>query len=221
MYLAYTYFIRNKITGEFYYGSRFHHIKQNRTPEDDLWKFYFTTSRYIKNDIAQYGRDNFHYEIVMRDPDYNLCYWHEQELIKENISNPMCLNKHYTDKESGHHKFSVAGTTHTDASKQKMSVAKTGKSLPRQPGVTEKIVQTRKKNNVRPSEDAKNKQSKSMLGRTPWNKGKCATADAKKNQSDAHKNIPWSQSRRDAQNKKQTTQIENKSQENFQLPQIV
>jgi hypothetical protein len=207
MYLAYTYLIRNKITNQFYYGSRFHHISKHRIPEDDLWKHYFTTSKYIRDDIKIYGKDSFHYEIIMKNMDYDICYWYEQQLIKENIGNPLCMNKHYTDKDSGHRKFSVAGTTHSEESKRKMSIAKEGKSLPRKPGVTEKIVQTRKKNNVRPSEEAKKKQSASMTGKTPWNKGKIATDEAKKNQSTSHKNIPWSQARRDAQNKKRLLEL--------------
>ena len=202
MYLAYTYFIKNKITEEFYFGSRYRNIILNRTPEEDFWVYYFTSSKCIKADINLFGVDSFEFEIIFKDSDYNKCYWYEQYLIKEHIKNPLCVNKNYVDKELGHCKFSAVGLVHSDDSKRKMSTAKTGKSLPRSNATTQKIVATRKKNNVRPNTEAKLKQSASMKHKIPWNKGKLATEDAKSNQSAALKGKPWSQTRRDAQNKK-------------------
>ena len=46
---AYVYKITNKVTNQFYYGSRTENIRKNRKPEEDLWKFYFTSSKKIKN----------------------------------------------------------------------------------------------------------------------------------------------------------------------------
>lgn len=202
MYLAYTYIIRNKITDQFYYGSRYHNVRKNRTPEEDLWIYYFTTSKYVKDDIDIFGKESFDASIIFTDQDYDMCYWYEQMLIKEHINNPLCMNKHYVDKDAGHHKFSSIGLVHTDCSKRKMSLAKTGKPLPRTESTTQKIVATRKKNGVRPSKEAKLKQSNSMMGKIPWNKGKAATSEAKNNQSASLIGKPWSQARRDAHKKK-------------------
>jgi len=199
MYLAYTYFVRNKITNQFYYGSRFHNTKRQRTPEEDFWIYYFTTSKIVKNDIKIYGKDQFEYKIIYKNEDYNLCYWYEQDLIKEHIKNPLCLNRHYVDRKSNNQKFSAFGLIHTEESKIKMSKAKTGKSLPRTKETTDKIVSTRKKNNIRPTEEAKKKQSESMKGRIPWNKGIESSQETKDKQSQSLKNKPWSENRRFAQ----------------------
>ncbi len=201
MYLAYTYFIKNKITNQFYYGSRCHNIKRNRTPEEDFWIFYFTSSKHVKETIKLLGKDVFEIDIIIKNPDYNTCYWAEQDLIKTHIQNPLCLNKYYVDRESGDCKFSAFGLVHTEESKRKMSESKLGISIPRTEETTKKIVATRKKNNVRPSEAARAKQSESMKGKVPWNKNKSATTEAKNNQSASLKGKPWSQSRRDAQTK--------------------
>lgn len=106
MYLSYTYFIENKITGQFYYGSRKH---KTRKPEDDLWVHYFTSSVYVKSIVEELGKDTFVYKILNIYTDHDLCFWDEQDLIKDNISNPLCLNRQFVDRNSGKKKFSMEG----------------------------------------------------------------------------------------------------------------
>jgi hypothetical protein len=57
--LAYTYLILNKINGKWYYGIRY---AKGCNPSE-LFNTYFSSSKYVKNDIALYGKSNFHYEV--------------------------------------------------------------------------------------------------------------------------------------------------------------
>ena len=123
---SYTYFIRSKITNQFYYGSRYKNIKLNRHPSEDLWIHYFTSSRTIKQLIDQHGIDSFDVKIIKETISYDECYWYEQELIKNNINNMLCLNKRYVNPITKKNCFSFAGSVHSDITKQKISKSQSG-----------------------------------------------------------------------------------------------
>jgi hypothetical protein len=106
---SYVYFIKNVITNEFYYGSRYRNTTYSRTPEEDLWKYYFTSSKYVKKLIKTYGKESFQSSIIFISENFDECYWKEQNLIKENIGDILCLNKFYIDPVTELRKFSVAG----------------------------------------------------------------------------------------------------------------
>ena len=60
----YTYLVKFKPTGKIYYGSRCqNYTKFNRTPAEDFWVIYTTSSKTINNLIDEYGKDAFEYEI--------------------------------------------------------------------------------------------------------------------------------------------------------------
>lgn len=60
----YTYLVKFKPTGKVYYGSRCqNYTKLNRTPANDFWHVYTTSSNTINNLIDEYGKDAFEYEI--------------------------------------------------------------------------------------------------------------------------------------------------------------
>jgi hypothetical protein len=60
----YTYLVKHKLTGKAYYGSRCQNFtKCNRTPAEDLWHHYTTSSVNINNIIKEEGKDAFAYEI--------------------------------------------------------------------------------------------------------------------------------------------------------------
>ena len=60
----YTYLVKFKPTGKVYYGSRCqNYTKFNRTPAEDFWHKYTTSSEHINALIEQYGKDAFDYEI--------------------------------------------------------------------------------------------------------------------------------------------------------------
>jgi hypothetical protein len=84
-------------------------VRHNRTAFDDFWIIYFTSSKPIKDLIGQYGKESFSYNILLEDNSYDICYWYEQDLIKENIGNNLCLNIHYVDSSTNCIKFSTAG----------------------------------------------------------------------------------------------------------------
>lgn len=128
MYLPYVYFIKHKITNEFYHGSRYENVKKCRTPESDFWVHYFTSSPRVKDLIEQYGKDSFDVSVIYQFGDHTVCYWLEQLLIKESIKDPLCLNKHYIDPDSDTRKFSRAGTPHTDKAKKKLRDCNLGKT---------------------------------------------------------------------------------------------
>ena len=60
----YTYLVKFKPTGKVYYGSRCqNYTKFNRTPAEDFWNHYTTSSENINNLIDEHGKDAFEYEI--------------------------------------------------------------------------------------------------------------------------------------------------------------
>jgi len=122
MYLPYVYLVSNIITNQFYYGFRYRNISLKLSPENDLWNRYFTSSKRIKELVTLYGKESFSAEVVFRDLDSEICYWKEQEFIKNNIDNPLCLNMYYVEKESGSKKFTQAGIT--EAEKQSILLKK-------------------------------------------------------------------------------------------------
>ena len=126
MYLAYTYYIYNKITKEFYYGSRYKNVTIKRTPQDDFWIHYFTSSTKVKALINLHGKESFDVSIIMEDEDYDKCYFYEQTLISAHLSDVLCLNKfcHLTNK------FSMAGSTHSDETRAKLSIARQKRAGP-------------------------------------------------------------------------------------------
>jgi hypothetical protein len=97
-------------TGEFYYGSRCAHVHSNRAPEDDLGIHYFSSSKIVKTRIKQYDTTDFLYEITDLNLDKDAIFWIEQDYIKNNIKNLLCLNVHYIDR-ANNKVFNQFGTT--------------------------------------------------------------------------------------------------------------
>lgn len=92
---GYLYKVTFNATGQYYWGSRFKNITLNLKPQDDLWKNYFTSSKVILEMIKQNGKESFTAEIIETGHDIEKLFWSEQEFIKNSISDPLCLNKHY------------------------------------------------------------------------------------------------------------------------------
>lgn len=57
--MPYTYFLRNRITGEKYYGVRY----AAGCDPAELWVTYFSSSKVVKRRIAEYGKDSFEAEV--------------------------------------------------------------------------------------------------------------------------------------------------------------
>jgi hypothetical protein len=163
MYLAYTYYIRNKITNEFYYGSRCKNVKDCRTPVEDFWIYYFTSSNKVAQLIELYGTDSFDIQIIMENEDYDKCYFYEQELIDRHLAEELCLNKfcHLTNK------FSMAGSIHTEETKVKLRIARKGRAPNK---------------GKEHSEETKTKIGAAQKGKTISEEHKISIRDARKNQ---------------------------------------
>lgn len=101
MYQSYVYKVTNKITNQFYYGSRTENVRKKRLPEEDLWKHYFTSSKKVKDLIDEFGIDSFDVEILSKHDSYEDCFWEEQRLIKESKNHPNRLNKAWVDPDTG------------------------------------------------------------------------------------------------------------------------
>lgn len=101
----YVYKITCRSTGQYYFGYRKRHVRKNRQPEDDLWIHYYTSSTDIKRLIDRYSRNDFDAAIVFKGFDADDCFWVEQDLIKTNLADPLCINKTYHDRDKGHKVF--------------------------------------------------------------------------------------------------------------------
>ncbi len=127
-YQAYVYCIKNKLTGDFYYGYRSANIRLKRTPEEDLWIHYRTSSARVHTHIEYYGEKNFCAEILGSYDTGVDAFYVEQQLIKENAKNTKCLNKHFIDPVSGKARyFCSAGIPKSAEHRRKLSEANKGK----------------------------------------------------------------------------------------------
>ena len=123
--ITYVYKVTLKETGEFYYGSRL--LKAaNKRPEDDLFVKYFTSSKIIKSLIKMHGISSFTIEVLFVNNNYGEGYFFEQSIIKDNIKNPLCLNKQYFDVDQNKTIFSNFGNTHSATQKEKWSKERKG-----------------------------------------------------------------------------------------------
>jgi hypothetical protein len=158
---AYVYYIRHIPTGKFYYGSRYRHIEKNIQPEDDLWKNYFSSSKKVLEMRKQDGDESFEYQIIYKDFDSDKCFRFEQNIIRENIGNLLCLNSRYFDVEKSKRIFSVFGKTLSTKGVPKSEITKERMRKPKSVEHRKKISETQKANGgngpIKHTEESKNK----------------------------------------------------------------
>ncbi len=131
----YTYLIKFKPTGQYYYGSRVKNVKLNRLPADDLMVKYFTSSDYIQNLINEFGLENFEWEVRREfDSIKEASEWETKVLkrckvlesdkwLNRNIAGYIPPTVESVKKISDFHK----GKPKTESHKQKISASLTGK----------------------------------------------------------------------------------------------
>jgi hypothetical protein len=199
MHIPYVYYVKNKITNEFYYGSRAGNVRKKLTPEEDFWIIYFTSSTKVKNLIQRYGVASFEFSIVHRDSSYEKCYWVEQQLIKESRKNVLSLNGTFIDPLTGIKKFSIhgRGTLEEISRGEAISRGKKGKSNGRlgfkhSIETKEKMRIAQAKIHYTHNEETRNKMK--QYRKTPEHAAKIGNAMRGK---------PWSDARRLAQKDKQ------------------
>ena len=132
----YVYLITNFLTGEYYYGMRAKNVLLARTPEEDFWVHYETSSKRVKHLIHQYGKDSFAFEIVFRNDSFDACYQKEQELIGSHLGVVKCLNMYCRETN----KFSTYGNKQSDSTKEKIRAKALGRVV--SPDTIAKIKQT-------------------------------------------------------------------------------
>ena len=131
----YTYLIKFKPTGQYYYGSRTKNVRLGRLPEDDLMVKYPTSSKYIKGLIKQHGIDAFEWEVrkTFNTAD-EAAAWETRVLkrckvledncwLNKNIAGYIVPTEESTKKISEFHK----GKAKSEEHRQKISAALTGK----------------------------------------------------------------------------------------------
>jgi hypothetical protein len=76
--VPYTYLLKHKPTDTYYYGCRY---SKNCDPSD-LWVKYFTSSKYVKNLIQEFGEDSFEYEVRKTFKDANSARNWENKILR-------------------------------------------------------------------------------------------------------------------------------------------
>lgn len=117
----YVYIGTHKHTKEFYIGYR---EKNKVNSSKDFGILYKTTS---SSKVVKEEFDNFEWIIIAEfftETGGEDAYWFEQDLIKENIKSPLCLNKHYIDREKSSKRWSSTSRE----TRKKISESKIGKN---------------------------------------------------------------------------------------------
>ena len=129
--LPYVYKLTHKETGQFYIGFR----KANKVNSNqDLGLKYFSSSSRVK----KLGFENFNIEILAEFFNWEDALNFEQNTIKENFTNNLCLNRYYNINDT--YKFGMQsygkenpfyGRKHSQESKDLLSLNKSGINHPR------------------------------------------------------------------------------------------
>jgi hypothetical protein len=146
MHTPFTYFLLHKPTGKKYYGARW----SKECHPNDLWKTYFTSSKYVEQLITEFGKESFSFEIRKTFSTVKECRkWEERVLKKLNVtSKENWLNKNINGKFLPYGKqtekhirtriesikknpnafMGMLNKNHSDETKKKMSLSSKGVS---------------------------------------------------------------------------------------------
>ena len=178
--LPYTYFLRNKHTNEKYYGVRYGNVNNNIAPIDDIGKKYFTSSKYINFHSENVGEwdiiIHYTFDSILEATEYetkflnkvfkrgdwinrtnNRCIINSNESLKL-ISDKMRLIRSVKYWNNGL-------TTHTLESRNKISIANTGKMSHKKGKTNDELY------GIEKSSIISRKMSNAAIGKVPWNKG--------------------------------------------------
>lgn len=149
--MPYVYMCIHKVTGEFYIGYRFYNTKLGRCSHDDLPQ-YKTSSNKVKPRF-----DEFDWVIVAEFFNKEDAYWFEQDLIIENLNNPLLLNGTYHNRATGNKAFRLDTHTPEHIAKRNNSKTITKTWAERKPEILAKRMETRVKHGHSLPEDQKYK----------------------------------------------------------------
>lgn len=94
-------------TNQFYFGSRYAHSKQARLPKDDLFHYYYSSSRAIHDLINLFGKESFSYEVIFESFDRDETFWFEQQCIQNYFHDPNIINEYFVDKNKNGRVFGM------------------------------------------------------------------------------------------------------------------
>jgi len=194
----YTYLVKFKPTGKVYYGSRCQNVtKFNRTPAEDFWNHYTTSSENINNLIIEYGKDAFEYEIRRTfDTVEEMANWETRVLTRSrvlerqdrwmngNIAGYKIVTEAGAKKISETHKDKPKSDEH----KKNLSVSQKGK--PKINSKNQTLAYKKKMSKAKAGENnprygvevlqsTRDKISKANKGKVPSNKGTPMTEEQK------------------------------------------
>ena len=153
IYTPFTYRITFNPTGQSYYGVR---TRKNCHP-NELWTRYFTSSKQVKQLIAEFGTSAFDFEIRKTfNTKQDAILWEHRVLTRLDVVN----NNNWLNENIGGKLF-VSKDTLTEEHKRKVALSQLGKK--RKPY----------------SEDHKRKISEAKKGKPPPNKGKPMSEEQK------------------------------------------
>ena len=185
-YTPFTYLLKFKLTGQLYYGVRF----AKKCNPSELWTTYFSSSKVIKNLIAEYGQDAFDIEIRKTfETKDQAVLWESRVLTKINAA----TNSNWLNKSNGDSKFRACGEF-TESHKQKISEALSGRVLPDE--VKQKLKGRKSPKAMlgkKHSAETKQKMSKSAIGRIGYWDGKTHSEDTKQKMAEAKLGKPLSE----------------------------
>lgn len=125
---CYTYLIKCLPTGQVYYGVRY---ANTVPPAQDLWYFYFSSSKFVHKLIMQYGKDAFLFEIRQQ---FNLVEkaiaWEEKVLTRMKVlEKPALWLNRCISKSIRYKNHPRLGIKLSDETKQKISISNKGRRL--------------------------------------------------------------------------------------------
>jgi hypothetical protein len=121
--LPYVYRLVHKPTGRFYFGHRRKNVQLGIKSENDLWVIYFSSCKQVRGSNLQEYEPTILAEFF--EPVDSLIF--EQELIKKHWGDPLLINRARIYGEK-YDKWiqSAKGCKHSEETKKKMSIARTG-----------------------------------------------------------------------------------------------
>ncbi len=174
IYQPFTYLITFLPTGQRYYGVR---TKKNCSP-DELWTVYFTSSKIIKQLIAEHGVESFSFEIRKTfSTKEQAILWEHRVLRRLNAAHHL----NYLNKNNGDRKLinnsgiTMNGKKHTADARLRMSINSSGEKNPMYG--KQRSEESRKKMSIsstgkKHTAEARAKMSKAQSGKNNANYGK-------------------------------------------------
>jgi len=169
----YTYLIKFKPTGQYYYGSRYKNVRLGINPEDDLMITYTTSSKDINSMIAEHGIEAFEWEVRRTfDTPEQATAWETRVLRRCRVlEDKKWLNGniagHILPTEQSRKKISEAHSGKPKTEEHKKNLSKSQKGKP-------------KKSTAYQSEEYRQKMSMLKTGANNGMYGRQQTEDAKK-----------------------------------------